>query len=369
MERNVGLLKRVDRYVGVPLLFLIGLLRLKRNKPEVISSVGIFAFAAIGDSILSSSLLISIRNKYPAAKIIVFCSKANAAIYSLIEGFDQLVILPITDPLKACRLLRLNNVDILIDTSQWFRLGALYTWIANPKWSIGFQTRNQNRHYAYDVAVQHSDQIHERENFHALLSPLNCISSASLAIRKDLKNLELYKLSNINSPYVVLHPWASGTNSVMREWPEKNWIDLANRLAQAGLKILISGSSVDKSRAQDLVNHINLGNVVAMVAGKVSLGELANLLLHANACVSVNTGIAHLSAALEVPTVVLNGPTNSRRWGIQGGRVMNLDVSKGQGGAFLNLGFEYPPHHPYIMEKISVQMVINALMELEQLDS
>jgi ADP-heptose:LPS heptosyltransferase len=366
MERDVGLLKRLDRYIGSPLLFFIGTLRAKKSLPRQINTIGIFAFAAIGDSILSSSLLPALKKKFPNAKVIIFCSKANAAIYSVIEGFDELVVLPITSPLKSWAILKKYPVDVVVDTSQWFRLGALYAWLANPKWSVGFKTKNQNRHYAYDEIVQHSDQIHELENFQNLLIPLGCELSETLALRKDLKNSHELEFVLPGEPYVVFHPWASGTNSAMREWPEQSWIELAHQLQKKGLKVVISGSNADQKRAQELANQINRDNSVEVVAGKVNLKELSNILLHAKACISVNTGIAHLSSALGVPTLTLNGPTNSIRWGVQGKNIMNLDVSKEQGGAFLNLGFEYPPDHSYIMSKISVEAVVNALTEFDQ---
>ena len=366
MERDVGLLKKFDRYIGSPLLFSIGALRSKRNIPKEINTIGIFAFAAIGDSILSSSLLPALKKKFPNAKMIIFCSKANAAIYPLIEGFDELVVLPITNPLKSWAILKKYPVDVVIDTSQWFRLGALYAWLANPKWSIGFKTKNQNRHYAYDEAVAHSDQIHELENFQNLLAPLGCELSETLALRKDLRNIQELKFMQLGEPYVVFHPWASGTNSAMREWPEQSWIELARQLQEKGLKVVISGSNADQKRARELANQINRDNSVEVVAGKVNLKELSNILLHAKACISVNTGIAHLSAALGVPTIALNGPTHSIRWGVQGKNIMNLDVSKEQGGAYLNLGFEYPIDHSYLMDKISVEAVVNALTEFDQ---
>ena len=364
MERDVGLLKKLDRYIGSPLLFSIGTLRAKKSLPRQINTIGIFAFAAIGDSILSSSLLPALKKKFPHTKIIIFCSKDNAAIYSVIEGFDQLVVLPITNPLRSWIILRNHPVDIVIDTSQWSRLGALYAWLAKSKYSIGFKTQKQNRHYAYDEIAQHSAQIHELENFQNLLAPLGCEPSETLALRGDLKNTHEPKSVLPGGAYVVFHPWASGTNSGMREWPERNWIDLASRLAQNGLKVVISGSNVDQKRANNLFYQLNFGGAIEVIAGKATLNELSNILCNAKACVSVNTGVAHLSAALEVPTVVLNGPTNSRRWGIQGKNIMNLDVSKEQGGAFLSLGFEYPRNADNVMAKISCESVISALVDL-----
>lgn len=361
MERNTGILKMLDRFIGSPLLVLIGALRKKRNLPTEINAIGIFAFAAIGDSILSSGMLPALSKRFPGAKTIIFCSKANAAIYPLIEGFDQLVILPITSPLKTLKVIRQHPLDIVVDTSQWFRLGAIYAWLAKSRWSVGFSTPGQGRHYAYDERVAHSNQVHELENFQRLLIPLGCEPLEVLALRKDLKNTAELKFIQPGDSYVVFHPWASGTNSAMREWPERSWIELAHQLLAKGLKVVISGSEADQIRAYHLRNQIGLGDDVTVVAGKLSLKELANILLHAKACISVNTGIAHLSSALGVLTIALNGPTNSGRWGVLSERSTNLDVPKGDGGAFLNLGFEYPRGATYVMGNIAVRKVLQVL--------
>ena len=42
----------------------------------------------------------------------------------------------------------------------------------------------------------------------------------------------------------------------------------------------------------------------------IQLSELAELLINASAVVSVDTGLSHLAAALDVPNVCLFGPTN-----------------------------------------------------------
>jgi len=51
---------------------------------------------------------------------------------------------------------------------------------------------------------------------------------------------------------------------------------------------------------------------------KLSLTELMDVLLHARAFVSVETGIGHLAAALDVPGIMLHGPTDPAYSGILG---------------------------------------------------
>ena len=82
------------------------------------------------------------------------------------------------------------------------------------------------------------------------------------------------------------------------------------------------------------------GARVENVAGRFRLRETVDVLAGAACVVSVNTGVMHLAAAAGVPTVALNGPTSSRRWGPLGPHVTNVD-SELPGCGFLNLGFEY----------------------------
>jgi heptosyltransferase-3 len=75
----------------------------------------------------------------------------------------------------------------------------------------------------------------------------------------------------------------------------------------------------------------------------------------------------HLAALLEKPLVALHGPTNPHRWGpvypshSSEGSTLVLGPGLEEGGAYLNLGFEYPENPTYLMDQISVEAVIVAL--------
>lgn len=57
---------------------------------------------------------------------------------------------------------------------------------------------------------------------------------------------------------------------------------------------------------------------------KLCLGEVAAVLAGAEGIVSVDTGLGHLAAALEVPMVSLYGPTNPTQSGTWGNRQISL---------------------------------------------
>ena len=370
-ERGRGFLRKLDRWIGVPAVLVLSLFRKKRPKPEQFNRIGICIFAAIGDALLASSIIADLRTAFPGSKITIFATPANLATFDLIAGFDDLIVVPITNPWAAVEAIRAHPVDILIDTSQWSRIGALVAALSRARWTIGFETDSQNRHFSYDFSVRHSPKVHELENFRSLLTPLGLQSRAMPPL--NLSSIAGINCLNIKQPYLVLHPWASGNHSELREWPIASWVDLASQVLKAGFGVIITGGPGDTSRADHLCLEIErrCGKVepgtLLSLAGQSSLLDTAAYINRAVGVVAVNTGTMHLAALLGKPLVALHGPTNPDRWGpiypganaVQKPKVLGPGLN--EGGAYLNLGFEYPENPIYLMDQISVEQVVEAL--------
>ena len=104
--------------------------------------------------------------------------------------------------------------------------------------------------------------------------------------------------------YVVfLH----GTTWVTKHWPELYWKQLAELAVERGMQVKLPwGNDAEKARAE----RIAAGIAGVQVLPRLPLAGMANILAGARACVAVDTGLGHLAAALDVPTVSLFGPTN-----------------------------------------------------------
>ena len=102
---------------------------------------------------------------------------------------------------------------------------------------------------------------------------------------------------------VFLH----GTTWVTKHWPELYWRRLAELAVERGLQVKLPwGNDAEKARAQRIAD----GLVGVQVLPRLPLAGMANILAGARACVAVDTGLGHLAAALDVPTISLYGPTN-----------------------------------------------------------
>ncbi|MDR1853675.1 MAG: lipopolysaccharide heptosyltransferase I [Azoarcus sp.] len=120
---------------------------------------------------------------------------------------------------------------------------------------------------------------------------------------------------------VFLH----GTTWPTKHWPEPYWRELAVLASTAGWQILIPwGNDVERKRA----TRIAAGLPAVHVLPKLPLSGLAATIAAATGCVAVDTGLGHLAAALDVPTLSLFGPTNPAFTGAWGRRQYRLASDK-----------------------------------------
>lgn len=120
------------------------------------------------------------------------------------------------------------------------------------------------------------------------------------------------------APFVLfLH----GTTWVTKHWPEVYWRQLAERMIAQGLEVHLPwGNQAEKDRAERIAEGLDK----AVVLPKLNLAGVAKVLAGAQGCVAVDTGLGHLAAALDVPTLSLFGPTNPGLTGAYGKSQVHL---------------------------------------------
>ncbi len=362
MRRGKALNRILDFYLGIPVLNLLACFRRQGVFPEHPSRIGLLLNPALGDTLLASAAIQEVRVLFPDATLILFATGSNIAAAKLLPAIDSIEVLSLTRPLKSIRILRREKLDLMLDFTAWQRLTAMYSLLSGAQYKIGFEREKQYRHRGFDRAVPHRGDCHELHNTRRLTRSLGSESLhvPSLAVpggplpQAALRGLRI----------VVFHPWASGSQRRLREWPEDNWVGLARHLATPGRMFLLTGSPADEARSDALCRRlVEQGSAAEVLIGRDGLEEIARVLTHAEILVSVNTGIMHLGAILGTPTVSINGPTSSRRWGPVGPRVANVCPNDGS-GEFLDLGFEFQGHPTDTMERILVEDVLRAVRSL-----
>lgn len=111
--------------------------------------------------------------------------------------------------------------------------------------------------------------------------------------------------------YAVLHPFPLWT---YKQWTLEGWRKTAEYLLDQGINVVLSGGPADNEL--DYVNllHQQLSNKVINLAGKTSLSQLSYLIKNALLYIGPDTGTTHLAAATGTPTIALFGPSNPVKW-------------------------------------------------------
>jgi ADP-heptose:LPS heptosyltransferase len=103
--------------------------------------------------------------------------------------------------------------------------------------------------------------------------------------------------------FICLHP---GSRDPRRRWPAEHFAFLADKLAADGHNILLTGSDEEKELLQQVTSLMELEAINTVeVFGHLQLGELASLIHFSMGLISNDTGVSHIAAALEVPSVII----------------------------------------------------------------
>ena len=163
----------------------------------------------------------------------------------------------------------------------------------------------------YDHLVSVPKKLHAVERTRLLFSKS---LGYSLDFRRGTYNLPFE--SDRQRSVVLLH----GTTWASKHWSEESWIKLSSMLIDASYRVCLPwGDEGERQRAERISQASG-----AKVLPRMSLTEIASVLSESAGCISVDTGLGHLAAAVNTPTLAIFGPTNPFFTGFYGLHQKNL---------------------------------------------
>jgi heptosyltransferase-3 len=364
MQRGSKSNRILDYWIGTPILNVAATFHHKRRLPSQIRKIGMMCSPALGDTLLFSGVLQDVRSAYPQAHLTHVCTRQNLAAAEIIPGADERLLIDLKQPFPTIRRLRAQHFDVLLDFTSWQRLTACYTLVSGASYTVGFRTPGQNRSRGYDRTVEHRSDCHERVNFRSLLEGSGlAVGPLVHAPAVLISGVATHPFSQ-KSDIVVLHPWASGQRSWLREWPEDRWVALAQRLATPETLIVVTGAPSDESRILPLLHHLRSAGLSAEpFVSPDGFRTLTHVLRSSRLVVSVNTGVMHLAAIAGARVVAINGPNRNSRWGPIGPLATGVEAP-GEGCGYLHLGFNFDGQPTDCMERTSVDQVYASARDL-----
>jgi heptosyltransferase III len=259
---------------------------------------------AIGDFILTLPVFQAIRNNFPIATVEVLG-------YSHITALAK--ISGLVDEQKGIESQGVagffaRNGDLNEEWQAYFsRFEIIISYLFDP--DKIFETNIGRCSKAHYIAGPHrpkeSDDVHAVDVF---LKPLEQLAVFEV---DDSPRLTIAAPDTVPEGHtLMLHP---GSGSPSKNWPLDRWGKLINHLLEnTDWNLLVVGGEAERLSLESVKQSISHPRLKWEICRP--LAELAPLLAQCKGFVGHDSGISHLAAALNLPGLVLWGPSKAKIW-------------------------------------------------------
>jgi len=256
-------------------------------------------------------LLRALREKFPSAEIDVLCSRLAADILELTPRvacrfalrYRNLPYALSLEKQKVVRELRARGYDfaVLLERAERYRFLLE---------RAGIRDIRSFRETAFDPRAHAIVNNLRAAGFEDEGSGLDMEVFLSGDDRKRAAEL----LSDVPAPRIGIHvgygPRGKKRNQSerLKGWSSDNFTEVAAGLLARGTSLVFTGSQEDRGDVETILARLPAASSSVSLAGRTSMRELAAVIEKLDALVSVDSGPAHLAAAVGTPLVVLWGP-------------------------------------------------------------
>lgn len=274
----------------------------------------------LGDVLLATPLLHSLKLAYPQAKLDVLVFDNTKAILEGNADLHQIITVP-NRPTFWEKLQIFFKIFRRYDLAMATQTGDrpfFYTLFASSTRVNAVPPRSAKAWWKRLFAQRWIE--FDNDNTHTVLQNLKLLESIDIpkffrlvAPQVDESKYLNTKFSFLTdkTPFVVLHLCP---RHIYKRWTVEGWIEIGAYLAGLGFTLVVSGGGGTEETAYlDAIVHALPKNTFN-IAGQVSIAELAYIISHAQLFIGPDTGMTHLAAATDIPVIALFGPTNLVKW-------------------------------------------------------
>lgn len=228
--------------------------------------------------------------------------------------------------------LRAEQYDIVLDTQGLMKTGLIMGMarIKPGGKKVGLANGTEGSGYEAASRLFHTDSLPVDSHTHAVLrGRLVAAFACGYQVNTPAKfglGLGLGDASHGSHPgWLPATPYAvffHGTAGASKKWARANWVTIAQTLAAQNIPVLLPwGSAEEKAEAEQMAAQMPNASVLP----KLAMQDAIILAQRAALAIGVDTGLTHIAAAYETPTIEIY--CDSPRWKTEGNwspKIINL---------------------------------------------
>jgi heptosyltransferase-1 len=212
---------------------------------------------------------------------------------------------------------RTEEYDIVLDTQGLLKTGIIMglakTKVGGKK--VGLANGTEGSGYEAVSRIFHTDSLPVDNHTHAVLRGRLVAAHAGGYQVNTPADFGLQKFDSKPAciPDTGYAVFFHGTAGASKKWPRAHWASIAETLAQQGLPVLLPwGSAAELQEAEQMAAQMPNATVLP----KLTMQEAITLAQRATLAIGVDTGLTHIAAAYETPTIEIY--CDSPRWKTEG---------------------------------------------------
>lgn len=284
--------------------------------PENIKSVTVVKLDHIGDVILATPVIESLRTGYPEAKIRVVVGSWSKGVLANNPNVDEVICYdpPWLDRAlngrisekreenkEAMKLLLGTRHDLMVDLRRNdFNHIAFSASLANEH-LVAYKTKSEFDHLiTHGVSVTNKDHVTDQQ-----VKLLKCLGLKTSKTPKmyPLHEDEAWAQNQLSSekPKIAVF---TGAGVPLKKWSEDKFLKLGHRLYDLGFEVVVVGGRQEHAFGQTMSDRFKALNL----CGKTSLLQLASVLKRVHLLVSNDSAPVHVASSVGTPVVVVTKP-------------------------------------------------------------
>ena len=339
-----------------------------------INKILVIQTAFIGDVILTTPLIVALKEIYPNVIIDILVAPQCKIILETNPLINQIHVLDKKKFYSLILKIKKEHYDLSVSPHSSFRSGitALLAGINNR---IGFKRNFQQ--FFLTKSIPHKKGVHKiYKNLDlALLSwklgvgngesnPLLSIQTKLYPSSNNYQKAEKI-LQNINErdprKIILIAP---GSVWFTKRWLLINYFQLTQKLIEKKYYVILAGAPAEKELNEYILNKIDNKAYVKNIAGDFDLLDSAALIEKIDLVVCNDSGILHIANAMNTPVFAIFGPTVKSLGYFpyqKNDYVFEADLECRPCGS--HGGIKCPKKHFNCMKMVTVEVVFNEIIK------